>query len=359
MKYFSTAIIFLISLTALTSEPYTRADTSHQGEIRLQTAIRQLIPADSTQPQIYLVGAIHIADSTYYNAIQSHLDSYQRVLFECVTKIAFTPVTPSSTFEEIISHNREKMVTLATACAAYQMKKNTPVQSLDQLYISDSQKLRNEFGAKLLLLARTNHLGQPFTLVNGEIVDPANTVVPIGYAPYTGIIEMGKEGLFEEFATLLVLDMQGQHIMYTRPHFQWCDLSIEELLKIAKERNLDHEAFKQALAILDGQTAFYPIIKSILMVIKLIPNNKNLVRLVLIQSLSEKEIKTGTPFDALILDVRNEHVIKEIRKQSHALKTIGVFYGAAHLQDIEDVLCKEDLYKPGETIWLDALGASK
>ena len=65
-------------------EPFLRATTAADGSRTLELASRSYRRTDGTGPTITLVGAVHIADASFYAAKQAELDGHDLVLFEGV-----------------------------------------------------------------------------------------------------------------------------------------------------------------------------------------------------------------------------------------------------------------------------------
>src|SRR2546422_11150001 len=64
--------------------PYMRIVRSDSGAVQLQISLRELLPARRSGPAIWLVAVSHIGETNYYAALQKHLDTQARVLFEGV-----------------------------------------------------------------------------------------------------------------------------------------------------------------------------------------------------------------------------------------------------------------------------------
>ncbi|MGE0713254.1 MAG: hypothetical protein AB7N76_35970 [Planctomycetota bacterium] len=80
-----TAVALLLGLasTSLANEPYVRFKSANARDAALQTAVGTFANKDS-QVEITLYGVVHIADKTYYDAVQRDLDGFDVVLYEGV-----------------------------------------------------------------------------------------------------------------------------------------------------------------------------------------------------------------------------------------------------------------------------------
>ncbi|HZW11436.1 MAG TPA: type II secretion system protein GspG, partial [Phycisphaerales bacterium] len=64
--------------------PYIRVVDEDSSTVRLDVAVRTLAPTEQDRPLINLVGAIHIGDAGFYDAVQALLDVHDLVLYEGV-----------------------------------------------------------------------------------------------------------------------------------------------------------------------------------------------------------------------------------------------------------------------------------
>ena len=65
--------------------PYTRVVESADGSsVSLEMAVREFAPGKDGQPRVFLAGAVHIGDQSFYEKLQAFLDQKDLVLFEGV-----------------------------------------------------------------------------------------------------------------------------------------------------------------------------------------------------------------------------------------------------------------------------------
>ena len=67
-----------------TSAAYMRVLEIDESTTQLQLATRFFVPKKGNGPTISLVSAVHVADASFYEAVQSYLDAQDLVLFEGV-----------------------------------------------------------------------------------------------------------------------------------------------------------------------------------------------------------------------------------------------------------------------------------
>jgi len=79
------ACAWTVSLAAVAPTEFARIDRSASGQPRaLQLAIVSYAPADASGYTVDLIGAVHIGDRAYYQALNEHFRGYDAVLFELV-----------------------------------------------------------------------------------------------------------------------------------------------------------------------------------------------------------------------------------------------------------------------------------
>jgi hypothetical protein len=88
-------LLAMLAGTAIAAPPpadqqrakYVRLERTPAGEpLRLQTAITRFVPAgtDSDTVVVELVGAVHVGDADYYEALNKRFEGYEVVLYEMV-----------------------------------------------------------------------------------------------------------------------------------------------------------------------------------------------------------------------------------------------------------------------------------
>lgn len=184
--------------------------------------------------------------------------------------------------------------------------------------------------------------------------------------------EKTNTGLYGRFAKALGLVPQVTGLNYDREHFINADLSPDKLKQILedeiKKGGKDGKAAQEALAqfqeltqLLSGQNGGLKgaLIKLLIGVIEMSPSMRDIVLLEIAGAGSGKDTKLiSERLDALIIHDRNDAamlVLKTQLSKSPAPLTIGIFYGADHLADMEKTLIESFGYRPnGEDIWLTA-----
>src|SRR5262249_9729898 len=65
--------------------PYVRTSEDRGGAVlKLELTVREFTPADESKPHVFLAGAVHIGERSFYKSLQEFLDGQDVVLFEGV-----------------------------------------------------------------------------------------------------------------------------------------------------------------------------------------------------------------------------------------------------------------------------------
>lgn len=256
--------------------PYVRVVCADSNLVEFQIASRQFRPISPGGLIVWLTGVSHVGASNYYAALQTHLDTHTRVLFEGISD-------------------------------------------------GNSRPAGETGGA--LQAAMAASLGLVFQL---------------------------------------------DAIRYDRPGFLNCDLTLTELRElIERESSAAHRAetlrdFENLVDVMEGSSWLNWILQFSLRLLATSPKLQALGRLALIDLLAETK---GDPssFQGLppgvvqLLDVlvrqRNARVLTQLRaevEQAEPGDSVAVFYGVAHMPDLEEHLCADLGYRPSDQTWFTA-----
>ena len=274
-------------------EPVMKSVQTDEGTYELRLASRTLAPLSGQGPKVRLVAAIHIADREYYRQVQRILDGDTITLFEGV------------------SNKKDDF------------KKQGPVRR--------------------------------------------------------------PEALYTKMADALGLISQYEGIDYRREHFHNADLTQGEMLARLRGETLttpkpegpdqvlgapakQAEAKYQALTEIMNGGGLTGVMANIgLAFIKHNPRLRATMLLGIIgtdPTASEQAMakqlggESGRRIARLIVEERNQEAVSGLRRfigQRKAGETIALFYGAAHLEGIEDALIRRFGYVPESTEWLVAV----
>jgi hypothetical protein len=193
-----------------------------------------------------------------------------------------------------------------------------------------------------------------------ELVAPEGTVVERGRgtsnAHPVGALQNGIK-------TLLDLDHQLEEIDYTRPNFVHADMSPDQFIQAMKDRN---ESFLQmyfrllgnAMAHQSEMTASGESLDFELFAALFANDRPRRLKMALAKQLAEMEslmVSFGGEQGSVIISERNKMALKVLKQQLAAGKRkLGIFYGAGHLNDMDERLQKDFNLEPVSISWLTA-----
>ena len=163
--------------------------------------------------------------------------------------------------------------------------------------------------------------------------------------------------------SMLKLDYQLDAIDYQKDNFVHADLSLEQFQQLNVERGesiftlVQNAMRKSSEDSPEGANVASQLQMDIAPILRALasPDSASALKMILAQQFDKAEqlvdsIETGD--GTVILTERNKHVIKVLEEQlSKKKKKLGIFYGAAHLTDLERRLRKAGYTKKGNE-WL-------
>ncbi len=177
----------------------------------------------------------------------------------------------------------------------------------------------------------------------------------------------GEDG-YSRLAKALGLVSQMTGIDYRRTHFKNADMTVEELqerlqAKAALEGPAGEEA-RQAVAQFGLLRSFLsgdnPLMVLGLWALESQPALRTQMRMTLVRTLAQEKMPVAFSASLMetILNDRNAAALKKLQEalsgQPHA-KSIALFYGAAHLSEMEKQLVGEFNYRPAGSRWLTSM----
>ncbi|HKQ36681.1 MAG TPA: hypothetical protein VJ063_01310 [Verrucomicrobiae bacterium] len=175
-------------------------------------------------------------------------------------------------------------------------------------------------------------------------------------------------------AESLGLAFQLDAINYERPHFRNSDLTIEQIAQlIAKEgppggdkQSKTAKEFQNLLEMMQGDSLVATLVSAGMKLIGSSPKLQAMMKLMMIEVLGrfkgDMSQFQGLPPEwqrliEILVHARNEAVLKDLQTEigkPAPPKSIAVFYGAAHMEDMQRRLTRELGYRPGREEWLPA-----
>ncbi len=192
-----------------------------------------------------------------------------------------------------------------------------------------------------------------------ELIAPKNTVIKRSADDREGFISNAQRML----KGMLDLSFQLDEIDYSKPNFVHADLSPEELSASMDERNeslyvyfwrvfyasMDEYA-KDPLGMRDWKA----------LSALLTADADNAIKIMMAYEMTDlKQIRKilGDDSDSAVIGARNERAIEVLRSKLNArtdMMRIGIFYGVAHMPDLEERLVNELGLVRREIVWIDA-----
>ncbi len=345
---------------------WTRS-TTDDTSTTLEIASREYRPKSGTGPIVHLVGAIHVGEKSYYEALQKHLDAMDLVMFEGVKPGALQS-TDNATDEDRATITTARIRLLAMAIEKSRAKEKKLPDSLDAFAASASNQVK-----RLIETCRVDGWQKPLTysLSPGgstfDIIsfgadgasggDGARSDLKLSAQKPLSDDEKGASvGIQQKMATALDLQFQMTGINYDRANWVNSDMSMEALATRMKSQG---QSIEPLMKMMDGSSPMAGLAGVFLGMIKSNPRMQTMVKMMLVNTLGAADDAMGNmpgnmgTFFKVIVEDRNQvvmHDLQKIVKDQPNLKSIGVFYGAGHLPGMDkDMLALG--YERGPVTW--------
>lgn len=193
-----------------------------------------------------------------------------------------------------------------------------------------------------------------------ELVAPEGTVVERGRgtsnAHPVGAMQNGIKRLLE-------LDHQLEQIDYTQPNFVHADMTPDEFVQAMKDRNesflqmyfrmLGEAMAHQSKLGSEGQSLDFELFSALFA-----KDRPRRLKIALAKQLAEMEsmmVSFGGEQGSVIISERNKKALEVLTKQLAAgKKRFGIFYGAGHLNDMDQRLREDFQLEPTSITWVTA-----
>ena len=279
------------------------------------------------------------------------------------------------------SVSSEPLPPISTNVAPY-LRIARPATNLTELQVAVRQFIPRDRSKPVVWLAGVSHVGetnyyqslqkmlnaQDLVLFEG-VTDRASRAAGRKSFDRT---EEDLGSMQDTMAQSLGLAFQLNSIDYERPNFQNSDLTIEQLGQlIAKEGppgkpSKTAQEFEKLMEMMQGDSFVAALVGAGMKLIGSSPKLQAMMKLMMIEVLGRFEGDMsqfqGLPPEwqrlvEILIRARNDAVIKDLQvelgKRSPP-KTIAVFYGAAHMEDLERRLTRELNYRPSREEWFSA-----
>jgi hypothetical protein len=193
-----------------------------------------------------------------------------------------------------------------------------------------------------------------------ELVAPEGTVVERGRGASNshpvGFMQNGIKNLLE-------LDHQLEEIDYTRPNFVHADMTPDQFAKAMRDRKesflqmyfklMSHAMEHQSEMTAKGESLDFELFAALFS-----KDRPRRLKTALAKQLAEMEslmVSFGGEQGSVIITERNKMALKVLKEQLAAgKKSLGIFYGAGHLNDMDERLRKDFHLTPVSITWITA-----
>ena len=341
------------------------------------------------KPDLWLVGVSHVANEAFYADIELLLDDLDVVLYESVRPDGARPPA-NTTPEQAVKSTKASMEFVADMGVKVAEEFGTMPESIDDIIV-DSSLIDRRFSG-WIDDASVDAWNRPFALQ----VYPEESAFglwsygsdgAIGGEGYAADIfvkrsvtlkDVFAEGVVEtqadetvniqaEFADMLELEFQLDSLPYEEPNWFCSDLTIGEVNKLLHQKGAD-------TAVIDSLSGATITAKFSASLMRLVPMLDSLagggvvetVKLLMIELLSmDDSMELSSEMQPELMEViivdRNTEVLKDIAvtlEIVEGVQSIGVLYGAGHMDDFHQRLEILFDYKPTEECWFTAMSVN-
>ncbi|MCA9291248.1 MAG: type II secretion system protein GspG [Phycisphaerales bacterium] len=360
--------------------PYLRTVDDAGRRVKLEITSRTFQPRDGKGPSVTLVGVAHIADGTFYGRLQALLDSHDVVLFESVTPPGTNGAggdTASARHESTVSALRFVGAVVAHYAAQTGAYPADLAEVKTYMHAKDSRlphlidRANRDAWARPFVYER-NADADGFTLMSlgsdgrsgGE--DEAADLRLSDLDPLDPAMFADEDNLQASLAHALDLDFQLEAIDYDRPNWRCSDMSIDQVQAAMAAAGGDFGPLQMALS---GSSLPAKVMKLMLWLIKAADavtdgTVSSIFKVVLVEILGDPTVmeaglgQMGDGFKEVIVDQRNQVVIDDLKAiidDEPEVKSVAIFYGAAHMVDMASRLDEQLGYDPSEETWYTAI----
>lgn len=353
--------------------------------VQLEVGIRAMTPKDGVGPVVQLVGAVHIGDQAYYDALQKFLDAQDLVMFEGVKPAAIVPADASADDASRIKLTRQRVRLLGVMVEQFRSRHRQQPKDF-------AEAIGDEKGpaAQMVRAAMTDGWGHDVAMTHVGGSKRTYDIVSLGsdgkeggegsaadiklsdMKPISKDEASAEDGIQVKLAKALGLEFQLAAMDYTKSNWRNSDMTAEELTKRLSgghEVSEDGEGKQSALmGMLSGQSFGAKIVGVLLKMIELSPTASSMTKIMMLEMLGHADELMesqgaamlgvdGAQFMKVLIEDRNEVVLEDLKKvikDSPEVKSVAIFYGAGHLPKMQRSL-EAMGYTAGETQWRTAI----
>jgi hypothetical protein len=365
---------------AVPSGLYMRSVEDPGRTVALEVATRTFVPADADGPKVVLVSVAHIAERELYGQLQAVLDAHDVVLYESVMPAGARGASGATDSQRAAS---TLAVMKFTAGALYHFHKREQRYPVDLSKLASFTGQRDPRLAQWLASAETDGWGRRIAYEVGEggrvfVLTSLGADRAVGGAGADADIQVtsetavdaqfqddGQDNIQAELAKALGLAFQLDGIDYDRPHFRCSDMSMDQLQRAMQAEGLDMAPLEGSLggSSLPGRIAV--IFLRLMRMVDIFFDGviADGMKVMLIELFSDNAFmeqsfrQFGDGFERVLIDQRNQIVIDdlgEILERERDVRSVAIFYGAAHMPDMAERLADQLGYRPDAEQWFTA-----
>ena len=359
---------------------------------RLDLAVRLYVPKAGAGPTVSLVSAIHVADRSCYELVQTFLDSQDLVLYEGVG-------APDHVRAEADPRAKTASAMRVVAISLERHRRRTKGYPQTLAGLLEGRPVRQTRAMRTAMLdgwgrsLRYRPAGQSFTLSSLGSDDRPGGTGPAADMDFSDQPPLDPKeiqppkGIQSELADALGLVFQLDAMDTSGPNFRNSDMTMEQLRQAlragraatrpsAQSRpgpasrpggdQAGDPLSEQVLQMLRGEGAMMAFARFGLALIRHQPQMKEMMRLMIMETVSGDisnlaRLAPGLgPFLDVVLRDRNEVVLAGLRNalaERPTRQSIAVYFGAGHMDGLRERLVTQLGYRPAGVFWIPAFEA--
>lgn len=359
-------------------------------KVKLQLVSREYQVGDGEKgPRIFLTGAVHIADASFYKELQDFLDAKDVVLFEGVKPPGAGKLDHNAEQgnDEALAKATERRIRfVATFVEKYKQTHKSYPATFDELIAGVDGRV-----SKILAGCTHDAWGNPLTYLLKEPA-PAGEARPKAKKGSAGfeITSLGAdgkvagdgvdadlafsdqpalargeiiegEGIQRQLANALRLKFQLDEMDDTKANWRNSDLSVDQVMDRLAASGADSD---QLFSMIGGGSFLDVVVGGVARLIGMSKMFSSILKMGMVDMLTQADDllegmagEMGKMMEVIIED-RNKIVVEDLAKilrEEPEIKTIGVIYGAGHLPDLEERLVEEFGLTPVGEKWFTAI----
>ncbi len=347
--------------------------------VSLELAARRYARPDGAGPEVCLVSVAHIGDESLYTSLQSLLDEFDLVLYESV-KPAGAGRPGGDTDEERAASTQASMRFISGVLQ--HQRESTDAYPADLEELATSLEGEDPRLAQWIELAAIDAWGNQLALIadaegfqltslgadNQLGGEGANADLVVSSDDASDPLALtGDDGLQAQLADALDLAFQLEAVDYNRSHFRCSDMTVDQLERELAVRGVDFSGLSGTLA---GTSFSAQVVRFLLTIVKAADaifegRVSDYAKLMMIEVLGNEDIteaaldqQFGAGFAEVIVGERNQVVMDDLAQVIETepeVKSIAIFYGAAHMPDFETRLREQLGYEPSDAQWIPGM----